>query len=412
MGIVGQKYDTLPRSEWYVGAMEQLVGVVEELSFARSLEQVMGIVRTSARQLTGADGATFVLRDGDCCYYAEENAISPLWKGQRFPLETCISGWVMINAKPAVIEDIYKDPRIPADAYRPTFVKSLAMVPIRNNQPVAAIGNYWATIRKPTAEELDILQALAHVTAVAMENTELYANLQQQIKALQQSNQELSSFAWAVAHDLKSPLRAIDNLSGWIEEELRVGSLDEAGKHIDMLRKRVRRMEHLLDAVFEYSHVEKTKDADSAEVVCGETVLEDLESLVNIPQGFTLRASPEFQEARVLRLPMARVLACLIDNAIRHHDKSLGWIELSVSEEKEGRVFSVQDDGPGIPPAYHQKIFEMFQTLKPKDFKEGSGMGLPIARKIVEAHSGTMWVEHDEPRGSIFRFTWPETSLS
>lgn len=91
--------------------MEQLVGVIQELSGARTLLRVQELVRTAARQLTGADGATFVLRDGDLCFYADEDAIEPLWKGQRFPLSTCISGWTMLHSKPAVIEDIYADAR-------------------------------------------------------------------------------------------------------------------------------------------------------------------------------------------------------------------------------------------------------------------------------------------------------------
>jgi GAF domain-containing protein len=122
----------------YVRGIEQLVAVVQELSKARTLEDIQIIVRSAARRLTGADGATFVLRDGDKCFYADEDAIQPLWKGMRFPLEACISGWAMINGRAAVIEDIYADARIPADAYRPTFVKSLAMVPIRAAQPVGA----------------------------------------------------------------------------------------------------------------------------------------------------------------------------------------------------------------------------------------------------------------------------------
>ncbi|HVY79541.1 MAG TPA: GAF domain-containing protein, partial [Steroidobacteraceae bacterium] len=108
--------------------MQHLVTVVQKLSLARNLETVMAIVRRAARELTGADGATFVLREGDRCFYADEDAISPLWKGQRFPLEVCISGWAMLNRQPAVVEDIYADDRIPHDAYRPTFVKSLVMV--------------------------------------------------------------------------------------------------------------------------------------------------------------------------------------------------------------------------------------------------------------------------------------------
>nr|WP_297496702.1 GAF domain-containing protein [Ferrovum sp.] len=135
--------DDRTQSLWYAHAMEQLVEVVQKLSLARNLEEIMEIVRHAARSITGADGATFVLRDGDKCFYAEEDAISPLWKGQRFPMSACISGWAMLNRQAAVIENIYADSRIPADAYRPTFVKSLAMVPIRTIEPVGAIGTYW-----------------------------------------------------------------------------------------------------------------------------------------------------------------------------------------------------------------------------------------------------------------------------
>jgi PAS domain S-box-containing protein len=163
-------------------AMAQLVEVVQQLSLARDLATVMDIVRRAARGLTGADGATFVLRDGDLCFYAEEDAISPLWKGQRFPMSLCISGWVMLNRQPAVIEDIYADPRIPADAYRPTFVRSLAMVPIRTLDPVGAIGNYWARPHRPHPEQVRMLQALADTTAVAMENVRVYAELEQRVR--------------------------------------------------------------------------------------------------------------------------------------------------------------------------------------------------------------------------------------
>ena len=151
---------------------------MQELSFARSISEIQSVVRTVARRLTGADGATLVLRDGDYCLYADEDAISPLWKGQRFPIDICISGWAMLNRLPVAIEDIYADDRIPHDSYRPTFVKSLAMVPIRTLDPVGAIGNYWASSHQPTPDELELLQALADTTAIAIENVRVYEELE------------------------------------------------------------------------------------------------------------------------------------------------------------------------------------------------------------------------------------------
>lgn len=183
----------------YTRGMERLMRAVQELSLARSLPDVQRIVRTSARELTGADGATFVLRDNGKCFYADEDAIAPLWKGSRFPMEICISGWAMLNRDAAVIPDIYKDSRIPHEAYRPTFVKSLVMVPIRKLDPIGAIGNYWAHERQPSEQEVSLLQALADSTSVAMENVAVYSELEQRVKDrtadLEKANEEIQQLS-------------------------------------------------------------------------------------------------------------------------------------------------------------------------------------------------------------------------
>lgn len=179
----------------YSRNMEALVSVVQKLSLSRDLETVMSLVRRAARNLTDADGATFVMREGDFCYYADEDAISPLWKGKRFPMKICISGWVMQNREPVVIEDIYQDVRIPAGAYRSTFVKSMAMVPIRSLDPIGAIGVYWANRYLPAREEVKLLHALADTTAVAMENVRIYSELEQRVRertaALEDINKQM-----------------------------------------------------------------------------------------------------------------------------------------------------------------------------------------------------------------------------
>jgi diguanylate cyclase (GGDEF)-like protein len=163
-------------------------------------------VRSAARELTGADGASFVLRQGDFCFYADEDAIEPLWKGQRFPMEKCVSGWVMHNRKPALIEDIYNDDRVPAEAYRPTFVTSMAMVPIRTMDPIGAIGNYWAHKHQPTQLELQILQALADSTAVALESIRILDSLEERVR---QRTRDLEA-----ANAQISQLSLVDDLTG------------------------------------------------------------------------------------------------------------------------------------------------------------------------------------------------------
>jgi two-component sensor histidine kinase len=147
-----------------------LMAVVRRLSSAKSQPEIITVITQAARALLQADGITFVLRDGIQCHYVDEDAISPLWKGRRFPMSACISGWCMTEAKPAVIPDIRVDARIPQDAYRPTFVRSLAMVPVRQDDPVAAVGAYWSKPREIAPKELELLQAIANLAAMALGN--------------------------------------------------------------------------------------------------------------------------------------------------------------------------------------------------------------------------------------------------
>lgn len=144
-----------------------------QMALAGDLASLTRIVSHATRELAGADGATFVLRDQDMCHYVDEDSISPLWKGRKFPIANCISGWAMVHRKTVVIEDIYKDYRIPHEAYRPTFVKSLCMVPIRSNQPIGAIGTYWANQFMPSTNQIGQLQAMAAIVSPHLQRLQL-----------------------------------------------------------------------------------------------------------------------------------------------------------------------------------------------------------------------------------------------
>ncbi|PWR22378.1 GGDEF domain-containing protein [Zavarzinia compransoris] len=207
-------------TERYLRGMERLLRAVQELSLARTVGEVQRIVRTVARELTGADGATFVLNDGSFCHYADEDAIGPLWKGKRFPKEICISGWVMNNRRQVVIPDISVDGRIPQDAYRPTFVKSLAMVPIRAMDPIGAIGNYWAALHEPGPEDMQLLQALADSTSIAMENVGVYAELERRVedrtRQLAEANREIEALS------VTDEMTGLHNRRGFYREAERI----------------------------------------------------------------------------------------------------------------------------------------------------------------------------------------------
>jgi|GEM_PF-790580 len=144
-----------------------LVKAVEQLAGARELSQIVEIIRSTARDISGADGVCFVLRDGERCHYVDEDAIAPLWKGKRFPMSACIAGWCMTHNQTAVVTDVFNDPRVPIDSYRPTFIKSMVLVPIRTQEPVGAIGFYWDESRSFAVEDLGLIEALGRSASAA-----------------------------------------------------------------------------------------------------------------------------------------------------------------------------------------------------------------------------------------------------
>ena len=151
------------------GGPEGLSDVEKRLAMVGTVPELADVLRTLARQWAGADGATFVLREGDRCFYVDEDGIAPLWTGQRFPISECISGWAMQHHAVAVVPDISVDARVPMAAYRPTFVKSLLMVPVGTGRPVAAIGTYWATHHRATADEQRRVVDLAERAAAVLD---------------------------------------------------------------------------------------------------------------------------------------------------------------------------------------------------------------------------------------------------
>ena len=152
---------------------EALIDAVHRLSQVATIDDVHSVATEAARRLTAGDGATFIVRDGDSCEYAAENAVRPMWTGRRFPLTSCVSGWAMLHRDAVIVNDVYGDRRIPVDAYRSTFIRSLVIVPVRRLDPIGAIGVYWARPHVASAEELTVLRALADSTAVALENVYL-----------------------------------------------------------------------------------------------------------------------------------------------------------------------------------------------------------------------------------------------
>ena len=219
------------------------------------------------------------------------------------------------------------------------------------------------------------------------------------------SNQDLEKFAYSASHDLKSPLRAIDSLSRWIEEDLGEKIDAENQDRLQKLRGRVARMENMLNGLLQYSRAGQS--VTSTEKLSAAALLEDIIETINVPEGFKVNIDENLKDISIARMPLEQIFHNLVNNAIKHHDRSEGEIRISAEQKGPHYIFSINDDGPGIPEEFHEKIFEMFQTLKPKDSVEGSGLGLALVKKLVHHHDGKIRIIPDGERGSTFELTWP-----
>ena len=234
------------------------------------------------------------------------------------------------------------------------------------------------------------------------------------LKELEASNRSLEEFAYAAAHDLKSPLRGIGHLLKWVINDPNQQLSPESLENIEQMKGRIRRMDRLLDDLLTYAGV-GTAESPVVEFDSGERVKELFE-LMAPPPSFNLHVADNMP---LIKAKIAAFDLCfrnLIGNAIKHHDKQSGNISVNALVDPgnghQSKVpyvcFRVQDDGPGIDERFHERIFRMFQTLKPRDEVEGSGLGLPLVKKTIEEHGGAITLASSPGHGAMFEFTWPK----
>jgi len=388
-----------------------LTDVVEKLSMANTLPAITQIVAEAARKLSGADGATFVLRDDTNCFYADETAISPLWKGKRFPLESCISGWAMNNREIVVIGDIYQDDRIPHDAYRPTFVKSLCMVPIRIENPMGAIGNYWANGYCPGPEEIKLLQVLANSAAIALENFQLKESMKSATKMETSADRE-KEFETAIhtlAHDLRNPLTTMmlftellqNNLSGNHDAKLRgyIESILKTGRHAN---EQIRKMLSLYSV--------RDRKLDKIEVNLSAMVYEIGEQMKEqvAPRTVFLEIDPNIwveADPHLIRLALENILANAFKYTCKKPETRIQFKKLGSTNKTI--LFYVKDNGDGFRNEDASKLFRPMARLHSDEDFPGTGLGLASTAKIIEMHGGSVRGEGVKGSGATFYFELP-----
>lgn len=261
-----------------------------------------------------------------------------------------------------------------------------------------------------TRSDIDGAPAFIGVLRDITERKKADTEREQLIAALARSNQELDQFAYVTSHDLKAPLRGIANLSQWIEEDLGETLAGDNKSQMELLRGRVHRMEALIDGILQYSRVGRVRARP--ELVDTGTLVAEVVELLAAPAEVSVEVMPGMPVVNVERVPLQQVFLNLVGNAIKHTGRSNPAIEVRAVDDGEMIQFSVSDNGQGIAPQYHERIFGIFQTLEARDKVEGTGIGLSVVKKMVELKGGRVWVESDLGQGATFYFTWPKTEVT
>ncbi|HLL23646.1 MAG TPA: ATP-binding protein, partial [Kofleriaceae bacterium] len=326
---------------------------------------------------------------------------------------TSLLGPTFIDRKTVRVDDLRADPR--AGAMAPHFgmpaghptMSSYLGIPVvgREGRRIGALlfGHERAAAFTESTQRL--IEGVAAQAAIAMDNARMFGEAADMITRLEKSNKELDQFAYVASHDLKAPLRGIANLAQWIEDDLEGKLDDQTREHLHLLRGRVTRLENLIAGILAYSRAGRERtEATRIEVAA---LVRDCWELLAPPETVQLTIAENLPTLVAPRSQVQQVFMNLIGNAIKYNPDRPLSIEVGVGRHGRMYEFFVRDNGVGIAPDFHEKVWGLFQTLERRDKIESTGIGLSIVRKIVEAQGGKTRIESSAGAGATFFFTWP-----
>lgn len=278
------------------------------------------------------------------------------------------------------------------------FISEPILELARAARQISDRADYSLRVTKPGQDEIGVLYDGFNA---------MLAQIQERQQQLERSNRDLDQFAYVASHDLKAPLRAITTLSSWIEEDL-AGKLDDEGRRqMELLRSRVRRMDALIEGILHYSRIGRLESRGERVEVA--RLLAEVVEAIDPPAGFRIEVAPAMPVLHTHRLRLEQVFTNLISNAIQHHHRIVGRVEVSWRRLGDVHEFTVADDGPGIAREHQARVFMMFQSFGNTEKGDHTGLGLSLVKKLVEEEGGSISLESEPGHGCRFCFTWPET---
>ena len=311
------------------------------------------------------------------------------------------------------VDDVSLDSRKRAAITDPApAVRSYLVVPAvsRNGRSLGSLVFGHSQPARFTERSQRLAVAIAGYAAAALDNARLFSNAQRLIKELEKTNAELDLFAYAASHDLRAPLRGITNLASWIEEDLGTVVPKKVREHITMLKGRATRMDRLINGLLELARIGRARQR--AERVDVTELLHETIDLIAPPETSRVLIIGAMPTMVAERFALQQVFLNLIGNAIQHSLRKDVVVRISSTERGDEHEFMINDNGVGVAPEHHERIWQLFQTLQSRDVVETTGIGLALVRKQVDATGGRAWIDPQPANapGATFRFTWPKKS--